>query len=217
MVLRSHLVLINYEIPRLNSPYSPFRISIVLISHLNNTVDNLVFTMLFLHALPILAAASFTSAAQVQAVGRWSVSDIQRHMSDDNVTCNWSLNINQLEWSGRVTTCAFTVADHINKACDLVQFSALCPGESGFVVNGGHSGLGFVVLVLYNAVEDAKAYFGANDNALNFHADIPKQEKSAYPASSADKRWLGMEPRNDGDGTSTTHSLMVQNLTRSEL
>ncbi|KAK9770422.1 putative AA1-like domain-containing protein [Seiridium cardinale] len=122
--------------------------------------------MLFLRYLFLLAVFSTPAIAQV--------------------TCDWSLKINQSEASGLVTPGNFTVTDSQGSSCDLVQFSQKCPGPSGFEINGGHSDLEFIVLVLYNVRSAAKAYFGASDDALNYHADIPVQIKSAYPASSMD-------------------------------
>ncbi|KAK9416043.1 hypothetical protein SUNI508_09816 [Seiridium unicorne] len=125
--------------------------------------------------------------------------------------------INQSEASGLVTPCNFTVTDLQGSSCDLVQFSQKCPGPSGFEINGGHSDLEFIVLVLYNTRSAAKAYFGASDDALNYHADIPVQVKSAYPASSMDKRWGRIQSRDEEDLVTNTRLWMVQNVTRGKV
>lgn len=176
-----------------------------------------VFTIMFhfLFAL-LLVGVSHSAACQTSAVGRWNVSDIQRHMSGKKNRCDWRFKISQFEAQGPVTDCAFTVKDTQGQACDAVQFSEQCLGQSGFEVNGGHSGLGFMVLVLYNSREDAKAYFGASDDALNSHADIPYQIILAYPASTMNKRWLGTGPRDKRVLATNTRSWMVQNFTRSK-
>ncbi|KAI0130042.1 hypothetical protein BJ170DRAFT_297897 [Xylariales sp. AK1849] len=166
--------------------------------------------------LPIVAVFSVLGAAESQAVGSWNVSDIRRDVSDDKINCNWGLTITQSEAPGAELSCDFTVSDLKGQACDLIQFSEPCNGGgSDFVVNGGHSPMNFTVLVLYNAIEDAKAYFGASDEALNSHRTILSQYKPAYPVSNDKKRGLVLQEKDDiSSGGEETSSWMVQSLTR---
>jgi len=78
----------------------------------------------------------------------------------------------------------------------MLEFSApICSGNSSgssgnkkpssFTVNGGHSELGFVVMVVQDEDEDLRAYFGFDDWALDDGFEIPPQTSSVMSSSSS--------------------------------
>ncbi|KAK8112710.1 hypothetical protein PG984_013236 [Apiospora sp. TS-2023a] len=145
------------------------------------------------------------------AVREWTVSNATRTRTTNNALCNWDFNITVTKLGQDTTTsssssstttatmgdlgqpdgtpiqCLFTVAANATVGCDLVQFtevpcSGTVPGSSDFVVSGGHSDQGFVVVVLREPKLDAQAYFGFSDDALNNHDPIKAQTAMAVTA-----------------------------------
>ncbi|RYP61356.1 hypothetical protein DL770_009804 [Monosporascus sp. CRB-9-2] len=135
--------------------------------------------------ISLLAGLGAAIPADSQPIAEWSVWNTTRRRNDNNTVCEWNLTIED-DKSGRpAETCQFTVEATEKKPCDQVQFRGIpCSAESDWVMNGGHSDYqDFMVVVVYNVREKAKAYFGFPSQDLNKGRLIPKKIEPAYPAS----------------------------------
>ncbi|KAK7993495.1 Transcriptional regulator WAR1 [Apiospora arundinis] len=123
-------------------------------------------------------------------VGTWTISNVRRVRSPDNTTCNWSftLTASEVDDGQPPAQCAFTVQGTPELGCDKRDLGdAPCTdGVTQYAIGGGWSDKGFVVISIVNPDENAQAYFGYSDTALNNRTDapLPPQDKKAFRISS---------------------------------
>lgn len=129
--------------------------------------------------------ASSSASAKPEPVAQWALTSATRHRDEANTTCDWALSIRD-EAQGpadqAAELCRFRVTARDGEPCDRVQFANLpCSPESDWVMNGGFSTFqSFMVVIVYNVREQAKAYFGFEATALDRGDPIPKQIASAF-------------------------------------
>ncbi|CAJ2507526.1 Uu.00g087120.m01.CDS01 [Anthostomella pinea] len=136
-------------------------------------------------AIPLPSADSDSDAA----TGQWMVSDAHRTKSSNNTVCSWHLRLSDPapapNTPGSPTTtytCDFTVVAPPGQDCgDRSWTVAKCSGNNAFVINGGHSPLRFVVMVIVNAVEKSQAFFGFPDLKLDTNTTIAPQIVARKP------------------------------------
>ncbi|KAK7751658.1 hypothetical protein SLS62_006318 [Diatrype stigma] len=135
--------------------------------------------LLFLGLLTSLGTAD---DAPPEPVAQWTLSSASRNRSANGTTCHWGLTIRDDASGMPAEHCHFTVKADASKPCNLVQFSDIpCAAESDWVMNGGFSEFQqFMVVIVYNAREQAKAYFGFQSRALDEGKPIPKQINPAF-------------------------------------
>ncbi|KAI8633270.1 hypothetical protein F5Y19DRAFT_490463 [Xylariaceae sp. FL1651] len=169
----------------------------------------LPFTVILLFAsygfaIPVQTTTTTTTDAAPQ----WTIYEASRQRTDNSTTCNWHMKIadsstsapnngtdsnnnnnNNANPTNTTATyaCDFQVVTPAGQDCGTRSFDgARCRSSNSsstdpaaFRVNGGHSDLGFVVMVLVNAAERAQAYVGFDDAALDAGAAIAPQTVSA--------------------------------------
>ncbi|KAK8079097.1 hypothetical protein PG994_002904 [Apiospora phragmitis] len=135
----------------------------------------------------LLVSARPAWADDQPPVGTWTLDNVCRERSPDNTTCNWSFTIAASEYHGArpPVLCQFTVRGTKERGCDKQDLGdvACADGASHYAVGGGGSNQGFVVISVVNPDENAQAYFGYSDVALNSNngsGHIPSQDKEAY-------------------------------------
>lgn len=117
-----------------------------------------------------------------QPVAEWTLSNASRTKNADSSLCSWQLTILDEASKKPAETCVFDVRKDDDDSCDHVQFSNIpCSAESDWVINGGWSRFqDFMVIIVFNVREKAKAYFGLASDALDGGRPIPKQIEPAY-------------------------------------
>ncbi|GAP93222.2 hypothetical protein SAMD00023353_5900380 [Rosellinia necatrix] len=145
--------------------------------------------------LPALAAATpvevtTTSAAATASptvVRHWTLDEVSRKRGVRNQACRWHMVVRQSSpVSGNSTaadvTCDFQVLSERGFDCSKVPFARTrCSEEdhSSFYVSASHNDNGFVVVLVENLDEDAQAFFGFHDGALDAGGDIAPQTSPA--------------------------------------
>jgi hypothetical protein len=141
---------------------------------------------------------------------QWTISEVSRQRSDNNTLCKWHIHLTDTTPTSTSTssssasapsvavvpifaafTCDFEISVPDGQDCGLLKFSApTCSSSSGnkksksFIVNGGHSDLGFIVMVVQDEDEDLRAYFGFDDWALDDGFEIPPQTSTVMTSTS---------------------------------
>ncbi|KAF2965851.1 hypothetical protein GQX73_g7725 [Xylaria multiplex] len=156
-----------------------------------------------MHFIPVIISAllvSLAAAIPVQSVNaavpatvhkHWTIDGVVRQRFNHYTTCKWHLEIQQFvvtmtdnSTTGIASTsasdpvsCDFLVQAHTGYDCGFESFGPTkCNmANHGFYVNGGHNENGFVVMVVENVDDNAQAYFGFLDSALNGGTAIPAQ------------------------------------------
>ncbi len=126
--------------------------------------------------------AGLGAADKGPPVAEWTLTNATRYRHSNGSVCDWSLVIRDDQSGLPAENCIFNVTAAKEKPCDVVQFSNIpCSVESDWVMNGGFSDYqDFMVVIVYNVREKAKAYFGFESKALNEGQLIPKQIKPAF-------------------------------------
>lgn len=132
--------------------------------------------------LACFGAADDAPPPPPEPVAEWTLSSASRSRSENGTTCDWSLTIGDDTSGAPAEHCQFTVTADENNPCDVIQFSNIpCTAESDWVMNGGFSDYqDFMVVIVYNVREQAKAYFGFQSRALDEGSLIPKQIVQAF-------------------------------------
>ncbi|OTA67272.1 hypothetical protein K449DRAFT_389989 [Hypoxylon sp. EC38] len=144
-------------------------------------------------------------AASPQPIGEWTVSNASRTKSNSNTLCSWHLTVTDTTSGGNtknIFNCNFNVTAQPGDDCGLTSFQDYCSGNESFTVNGGHSELGFVVIVLANKDENSQAFFGFSDGDLDTGSEISQQTKPIYPQAIVQRE--EMIVRRDGVSGSQT-------------
>ncbi|RYP40938.1 hypothetical protein DL769_011694 [Monosporascus sp. CRB-8-3] len=130
----------------------------------------------------LLAGLGVAAPDNPPPVAEWIVSNATRRRSANSTVCDWSLGVRDEKSGGPAELCRFRVEATDDKPCDRVQFHNVpCSAESDWVMNGGYSDYqDFMVVVVYNVREQAKAYFGFSSKALDKGDPIPKQIQPAF-------------------------------------
>lgn len=117
-----------------------------------------------------------------QPVAEWTLSNASRAKNADSSLCSWRLTILDEASGNPAETCVFDTKETDDDSCDHVQFSNIpCSAESDWIINGGWSSFqDFMVIIVFNVREKAKAYFGLASDALDSSQLIPKQIEPAY-------------------------------------
>lgn len=126
-----------------------------------------------------LTAASL--AASLQPAGEWIVSNAGRTKSNSDTLCTWHFTVTDTTSGGHTNStfdCNFNVTAQPGADCGLTSFQDYCSGNESFTVGGGHSELGFVVIVLENKDQKSQAFFGFSDGALDTGAEISQQSST---------------------------------------
>ncbi|OTA90247.1 hypothetical protein M434DRAFT_372068 [Hypoxylon sp. CO27-5] len=164
-----------------------------------------------------LAAVSL--AVSAQAVREWTVSNASRAKSQNNTLCNWHFTVTDSNLgvdTSNIFDCNFNVTAQPGSDCGLTSFQDYCSGDESFTANGGHSDLGFVVIVLENRAQKSQAFFGFSDGALDTASEIPQQTKPINPQAAV--RRDEMVIRRDGGSNNTSATeWKVEDLFRGRL
>ncbi|KAI1138640.1 hypothetical protein F5Y05DRAFT_45564 [Hypoxylon sp. FL0543] len=139
-------------------------------------------------------------AASGQPLGEWTVSNASRKRSQINTLCTWHFTVTDNTSGGHtnnVFDCDFNVTAQPGADCGLTSFQDYCSGNEAFTVNGGHSELGFVVVVLADTVQKSQAFFGFGDDALDSGSEIVQQTKPVYAQTTVKRDDISV-PRDGG-------------------
>ncbi|KAI1390824.1 uncharacterized protein F4822DRAFT_164080 [Hypoxylon trugodes] len=123
-------------------------------------------------------------ATSVQPIGEWTISDTFRVKTQDSTICNWQFHVaDSSQGSDAINAfdCEFDVTADSGTDCATKSFQTVCSSNDSFSINGGHSSMGFIVMVLVNVDQKSEAYFGFSDDALDSGSEISKQTKPVYP------------------------------------
>ncbi|KAI1100149.1 hypothetical protein F4804DRAFT_319801 [Jackrogersella minutella] len=156
-------------------------------------------------------------AASVQPVGEWTVSDAHRTKSQNNTLCTWHFTVADYHAAtntSNIFDCDFNVTAASGSDCGVASFQDACTGNSSFAVNGGHSELGFVVVVLVNEVQGSQAYFGFSDGALDTASEIVQQTKPVYPQGITQQDEVVVQRQDSGNNTPSDTEWKVEDLFR---
>lgn len=150
-----------------------------------------------MHSLSLLTTILFASISSatpihpsdsIPGVTTWTASEVSRSHSQGDTACWWHMKIGSsnpfmAETSSPSTEttpdvvdefdCVFQVVTTPGNDCRLKEFRDGQCARDGFIVGGGDSGLGFMVVVVYDTNEHVQAYFGFDDAALDSGAMIP--------------------------------------------
>ncbi|KAH9909627.1 hypothetical protein F4778DRAFT_6758 [Xylariomycetidae sp. FL2044] len=139
----------------------------------------------------LLLNTFYGRARSADSIGTWAVSNVTRHKTADNSTCIWNMVVNDSHAHPKDPSAAFECVFQVmagdgrpgrDQNCGLSSFrESACSGNPVYTVGGGHSDMGFVVMVLLNNQLGAQAYYGFSDAELNAGANISTQNKPAYP------------------------------------
>jgi hypothetical protein len=134
-------------------------------------------------ALANLACVGARQNGETTAV--WTVSNVHRERAENNQVCQWSLLIRSSENppAAPPVECAFNVHAVGELDCDKTSFDTVdCyNGMSSYRIGGGWSDHRFTVMSILSYGENAHAYFGFSDDALNSGDQILDQRKSTMP------------------------------------
>ncbi|KAI1376593.1 hypothetical protein F4677DRAFT_445389 [Hypoxylon crocopeplum] len=151
----------------------------------------------------ILAGLTAASLATGGSVGEWTVFDARRTKSQDNKFCAWQFALVDSSPEANASIafqCDFDVTTPSGEDCGLGSFSNnSCSGNEAFSINGGHSDLGFVVMLLIHLDQRSQAWYGFADSALDSGSVIPQQIKQSYPLGNTRRNEIAV--RQSGGGS----------------
>ncbi|KAI1415388.1 hypothetical protein F5Y13DRAFT_187491 [Hypoxylon sp. FL1857] len=157
------------------------------------------------------------AAASIQPIGEWTVYNASRSRSQDNTLCTWSFTVADTTPEANANSvfdCGFNVTAQPGDDCGLTSFQDSCSGNEAFTVGGGHSGLGFFVIVLENKAQNSQAFFGFSDGPLDSGSEIPEQTKPIYSQAAVKRDKLPMRRDGVSNGTASATEWKIQDLTR---
>ncbi|KAI1429607.1 hypothetical protein F5Y12DRAFT_796527 [Xylaria sp. FL1777] len=182
--------------------------------YIHNTMRFLTFILIAL--LPLLGAATpvvhTTSVAPASPERKWTVQEVFRHSESDDTVCKWQMAIKESVASANSTAnnstetplqCDFEVRVAEGHDCRVDNFGPARCSQSNedFYVSAGHNKNRFIVMVVENVGQEARAFFGFADAALDAGDDIPPQTSDVREGNSdtTTTSLLAREQDDDGD------------------